>query len=574
MSSEKTRLLLLNTPPGVASTQATPAGISRVIEGVDRTLDIQISFLDLDLLKLPHEEIERRIVKHDPRILAFSACLTHSYSFVKKLSLGIKKALPQTIQVLGGQMAVVSNILLQKTAIDFCVAGESEPIFSNLLRRLREKNFDPADKSAFKDIRGLAFMLDGVPYFTGYENDCLNEVRQTNYEILAEHTDPEHYLQLIAGEFHTARMAEKDLRYFYSTLFPENRAKRMATVYASKGCVNRCTFCHRFYPGYKVLEPGDVISHIEQLRTKHDVGFVLFGDENFGTHKEKTAEIVAYLRRNRVNWAACGKAKTIDLETMRSWKEAGCVGVALGTESGSQRMLDVMEKRTTMDENINALRVFNECGMSFGIAIVLGMPGESDATVEESIKNLGTVIPNNVAAAYEIGVNWFQAIPGTPGYEFARGTGLIGESLDEEERYLESLYGVDANNIKHYLNFTDNEKEEIAYWKEYITLELTALYIKKHGILPVLRAKTGRRYKAAGLYMLVPRSVRKVVLKYLVMMREFGPLSPLLLALKKLKHKKEPRFSGINRSLRKIVEEMPQKIRPDDIHTYILRKGR
>jgi radical SAM superfamily enzyme YgiQ (UPF0313 family) len=574
MSVEKTRLLLLNTLTGFENTDVTAAGISRVIEGLDKDLDIQVSFLDLERLQLPYAEIERRVVEYNPRIIAFSACLTHAYRFVKTLSLGLRKALPQAVQVLGGQMAVVSNILLQKTGVDFCVVGESEPAFSNLLRLLLKNDLTADDKKLFTEILGLTFMLDGVPYFTGYENDALNPVRQTNYELISKYTDLDYYLQDVTGGFYSARMNRKDIRYFYGLFHPENLTKRIAKVYASKGCVNRCTFCHRSYPGYKALDPKEIISHIEHLMTRYNVGVIQFADENFGTHKQKTAELVEFLREKKLNWSASGKATTIDRETLRSWKDAGCVGVALGIESGSQQMLDVMEKRTTLEENLNALKLVNEQGVFFGTGLVLGMPGESEKTVEETIKSIGPVIPDDIAAPYEPCINWFQAIPGTPGYEFARSAGLIGDSLEEEEQYLESLYGINANNIKHYLNFTDHEKEEIAYWKEYIILELTILYIKKHGILPTLRTKTGKRYKVAAVGILVPRFIRKMAMKYLVMIREFGPLSPVLLAWEKISRKKKPRFSGIDRSLRKIMEELPQKVRPDDIHTHILRKGR
>ena len=565
---------MLNTPAGFENTDITAAGISRVIEGLDRTLDIQVSFLDLDCLQLSRTEIERRILAYNPRIIAFSSSLTHSYHFVKTLSLRIREVLPRTIQILGGQMAVLANMLLQRAGIDFCVTGESEPAFSNLLRRLQANNFEPGSKDCFKDIRGLVFLLNDIPYFTGYENDALNKIRQINYDIVCKYSNPDYYLQKVMGGFYSARMNEKDIRFFYSLLHPENLTKRMAKVYASKGCVNRCTFCHRFYPGYKVIEPQDIIAYIEHLTARHDVGFIRFGDENFGAHREKTAEIVDFLREKKLNWSACGKAKTINREIIRAWRDAGCVGVALGTESGSQQMLDVMEKHTTMEENINALKLLNEFNILFGVGLVLGMPGESEKTVEETIKNIGAVIPDNLAASYEPCINWFQAIPGTPGYEFARCIGLIGSSLEEEEQYLEKLYGVNANSIKHYLNFTDYEKEEIAYWKDYIVLELTILYIRKHGILPVLRTKTGKRYKAAVVYMLLPRVIRKIALKYLVMMREFGLFSPIALVLKKTKDRKKYRFSGVDRSLRKIVEELPQNIRPDDIYTHILRKGR
>ena len=160
MSVEKTRLLLLNPPTGSENAGITVAGISRVIEGLDRTLDIQVSFLDLEYLQLPYAETERRVVEYDPRIIAFSACLTHAYHFVKTLSLGLRKALPQAVQVLGGQMAVVSNILLQKIRVDFCVVGESEPAFSKFIKTIAGKRFFRQRQKPFQGHTG-AYLYPG-----------------------------------------------------------------------------------------------------------------------------------------------------------------------------------------------------------------------------------------------------------------------------------------------------------------------------------------------------------------------------------------------------------------------------
>ncbi|MFH1618865.1 MAG: hypothetical protein ABIG11_03080, partial [bacterium] len=104
--------------------------------------------------------------------------------------------------------------------------------------------------------------------------------------------------------------------------------------------------------------------------------------------------------------------------------------------------------------------------------------------------------------------------------------------------------------------------------------ELTAAYIKKHGVFPVLKTKKGKRHKAAAVYMLLPKFIRKIILKYSVMIRYFGLLSPISLILKKIKRKNKYPFSGIDQSLRRIMEGTPKNIRPDDIHTHILREGR
>ncbi len=132
-----TKILLMNIPSGPGSTDFPPVSISRVIEGINPSLNCEISFLDLAYYRLSFEEIKEKVQSLSPKIIGFSAVVTVSYAYLKRLSIFIKKSFPTTIQVLGGEMAVISNIILQKTNIDFCVTGESEPTFSNLIAKLK-----------------------------------------------------------------------------------------------------------------------------------------------------------------------------------------------------------------------------------------------------------------------------------------------------------------------------------------------------------------------------------------------------------------------------------------------------
>ena len=202
------------------------------------------------------------------------------------------------------------------------------------------------------------------------------------------------------------------------------------------------------------------------------------------------------------------------------------------------------------------------------------MPGETEQTVEETIRNLSSVLPDDINAPYEICINWFQAVPGTPAYEYARRIKKIGSSLEEEENYILGLYNVDANNIKHYLNFTDYEKEEIAHWKDYIFMELVVAYIKKFGMFNILKYKKANRYKYGLVYMLFPNIVRKFLLKCLTIAKYFGIKRVFYILYKNLFFKKNVCYRNINRSLRKLNQEIELPVRKDDIYTQVLRQGR
>jgi anaerobic magnesium-protoporphyrin IX monomethyl ester cyclase len=569
-----TKILLLNIPTGPFPTTDGPVAVTRVIGGLDCALGCEVSFLDAYLEDLPPEEVCRRAEAFGPHIVGISAILTHTYAYVKRLSTLLKARCPRAVQVLGGEMAVVSNILLQRTAVDFCVTGESEPTFSRLIRRLQSDRFDPGRKEAYKDIPGLAFLLDGVPYFTGYAQGP-REVRQLDYELVARFTRLDHYMEPVTGQRFRRSLHASEAGLFFKLFRPENLSKRTAQVSASTGCAGRCSFCHRFFKGYRSADAEEVVAYVEELTRRHEIGALLFWEESFGTDERATRRIVEYLKGKRLNWiAGAVRSDTMTEEAFRAWKEAGCVSIGFGIESCSQRMLDVMEKRTSVQDNLDAIRRCYANGIHPAVVLLLGMPGESEATVDETVRNLSTTLPDDLQAPFDVSINYFQAVPGTPGYEYARRTGLIGPSLDDEERYLESLYNVDASDIRHYLNFTDHEKEELVYWRDYILLELIVAYLRKHGLLKVLRARKAPRYRYAAVYGAFPKPVRRFLLKYLYVVRSFGPLGLARLVVRKLMRPRPRRFSDVREPLRKINQRLPIEVRPDDRHTAVLREGR
>jgi radical SAM superfamily enzyme YgiQ (UPF0313 family) len=323
---------------------------------------------------------------------------------------------------------------------------------------------------------------------------------------------------------------------------------------------------------------NELVNYIEDLKKEYNIGLILFGEENFGGNKKFTSRLVEYLKTSGLNWAAGGvRVKTVDEETIKTWKDAGCVHINFGIESFSQKMLDIMEKNSTVEENLNAIRMCYKYKIFTVPGVVLGMPGETEETIEETINNFSTLIPDDMDFPFEHYINFVQAIPGMPLYGYAKRLGFIGRSIEEEEEYIESLYDVTANEIKHYLNFTDYEKEDIAYWWYYVYLELMAAYINKFGYINVLTRKKTKQYRAGLIYILLPRKMRKFLLKYVVMVKDFGVNQLVHIIIKKVirmfNNKKAERFKEVNRSLRKINSEIRLSLREDEVSTAVLREG-
>jgi hypothetical protein len=156
-----------------------------------------------------------------------------------------------------------------------------------------------------------------------------------------------------------------------------------------------------------------------------------------------------------------------------------------GIEHGSQTMLDVMEKRTTIQDNINTLKWAYEVDLPTVIQLVLCMPGENDQTIQETIDFLKECMPYYPALyknnpTLRLGINFVQALPGTPIYEYARQYGFIGKSLEEEEEYLLRISDVNAAEANHIINYSNYPFLRLLLWRFKVLNEVNAFYLYYH----------------------------------------------------------------------------------------------
>ena len=174
------------------------------------------------------------------------------------------------------------------------------------------------------------------------------------------------------------------------------------------------------------------------------------------------------------NGGAAGvRAHTVDYEMLKFWKDNGCENVLYGIESGSATMLKVMEKKITREQNIKALKASYDAGLPTVVQLVIGMPGETDKTIDETIDFMKVVMkyyPDSFKKQYDFitSINYAQALPGTPLYEYARENGFIGENIDDEEDYLINISDKDAYEIDHFINYTKQPLLKVYSWRHKI----------------------------------------------------------------------------------------------------------
>jgi len=473
------KITIVTTPIRPTATSFPPIGSLSVIKYLKRHGFSDVDFYNIDANRPKYEDVLKHIETVSPDVLGISAVVSTAYAYTKQLADDVRRLLPDTLIVVGGNMAASAEVLLKKTGTDICVTGEGEVTFKNIV----EKACVTRNLNEFHDVKGIVYLNDkGELVNTGYEEALQGEeIWDFDWEDLAASTDINHFFPPAFDEKgHPHAWFRHDPRSYE----PHRAGKTVGSLKCAKGCVARCTFCHRWDKGIRSIPVDEVMERLEEMMEKFNVGFFLANAETFGADKRWLAEFCERIKKYDVLWQAPGvRANSLSPEWIAKMKDAGCVRVAYGNETGSAAMLEIMEKKVSLDDNYNSMKWAVEAGVQAPIQLVIGMPGENNQTIHETIefcKFATSVSPYQ--NPNELSVNYAQALPGTPLYEFARHAGKIGQDLDGEEAYLLAISDRDAHDEYTTLNFTDLPTLICRTWRPRITIEVCQNFVQKYGI--------------------------------------------------------------------------------------------
>jgi radical SAM superfamily enzyme YgiQ (UPF0313 family) len=177
------------------------------------------------------------------------------------------------------------------------------------------------------------------------------------------------------------------------------------------------------------------------------------------------------------------RVKGVNPDIIKMMKDAGCRSIIYGMETGSEKMLQVMEKRVSLEDNYNAMRWTIEAGLYTAPQLVIGMPGECQETIKETAGFMSYVLTlDRSQDPKDVSINFAQALPGTPLYEYGRSVGLIGVKVEEEEQYLLSVSNRNAGDGTTTINFTHYPRLMLLSYPRIIRSIVNYRYMKKFGV--------------------------------------------------------------------------------------------
>ena len=340
-----------------------------------------VTVIDCQGERLNYESFRQRIAGVPSDVVGVTST-TLLYNSAKTIMEVAKEVHPNAINMIGGSHVSFwdENALKETKAFDLIVRKEGELTFLELLDRIQ------ANKG-FEDVLGTT-----VRTKNGIQR---NEDRPFLNDLDSLPSPAYHLLPL--DSYH--RMGK--------TIFP---------IVTSRGCVQWCDFCstvRMFGRGYRVRSPKKVVDDMEMLHSKYGESQFTFYDDAFTINRNHTLEMCADIKARKldVEWDCETRVDAVDKELLEKMRDAGCITIWFGVESGSEKILDKMHKKINREQVREAFKMAQKVGMMTIASAVIGFPGETEETAWETINFINSLNPD------DIGCYIATPYPGTPMYE-------------------------------------------------------------------------------------------------------------------------------------------------------------
>jgi len=272
---------------------------------------------------------------------------------------------------------------------DFVLMGEAELTLLELINSIKNNQSD------FFDIHGLAFKHNNSLVTTARRNVMknLDDLPFPAWDIIDMEPYRKSWLQHVG--------------YF---------SVNMGTT---RGCPFKCNWCAKPIYGnrYNTRSPQNVVDELKMLKRKYNFDHIWFCDDIFGLKPGWVKAFADLIEKEKIvfKFKMQGRVDLLLQENnIKDLARAGCDNIWMGAESGSQKILDAMDKGTTVKQIFEATGLLKKNNIKPSFFIQFGYPGETKADIEKTIAMINALLP------HEIGISVSYPLPGTVFYEKVR----------------------------------------------------------------------------------------------------------------------------------------------------------
>jgi len=347
---------------------------------------------DVELININEKEIDStasRVAAQNPLWVGLSVMTgiqtEHSVLFSQKL-----KSFWSGPIIWGGiHPSLLPNQCLQEDFIDYVVISEGEISVVELTQKIIS-NEEP------DDILGVGYKKNGQP--------LINPSRPfiTNLD--------EYRL-----DFSLCNMEK--------FIFPLGKYKRVIAYKASRGCPFNCAFCYNqaFNRNlWRAWSVGAVVTDINYLKDKYHIDAIKFYDDNFFVNKERALEIL-----KKINLPAHLEVRidSLDDSLAKKLKDLKVFDMLIGVESGSDRLLNLIDKKITAAKIMQAVEIINKHNLPATYSAIVGLPTETKEEFEATVDLFYKIHQIHKKAVFSLGA--YLPYPGSRMYDFARTQGFV-----------------------------------------------------------------------------------------------------------------------------------------------------
>jgi anaerobic magnesium-protoporphyrin IX monomethyl ester cyclase len=169
------------------------------------------------------------------------------------------------------------------------------------------------------------------------------------------------------------------------------------SIISSRGCPYGCAFCgsmSMWHRHVRYRSPTNVFTEIKQVIKEYGIRQFRFQDDTVTLDKQRLSELCHLMQQDRIAFHCTTRTDVINDEVLSKLVQAGCKEIGFGVESADQRVLDVLGKGTTVEQNLSAIRMAKKYGLVVRMLFMMGTPGERLETPQKNIDFLKKARPD------------------------------------------------------------------------------------------------------------------------------------------------------------------------------------
>ncbi|WP_317930840.1 B12-binding domain-containing radical SAM protein [Halioxenophilus sp. WMMB6] len=363
-----------------------------------REFGYEPSIIESDIFDLTIDEVANQVAESRPAVVGITL-FTVGVWCAAEMAAKIKERLPHIVIVVGGPhiSSMGPETMERFRVFDYAIIGEGEEPFVALLDALRDGgDINSVPALIYRDESEITAKIVQTPRLA--INKDLDRLPMPAWDLLPDFP-------------HAYRPAVYD--------FPR---QPVASIAASRGCPFHCKFCDTstFGASVRAYSPQRVFEIMQHLQNNYGIKHILFVDDLFTASKKRTTELCNLIIDSGmdITWSCASRTDVIKPETLALMKKAGCWEISFGLESGSNDLLQKMDKAASLDKSIQALQWTHEAGIRSKGLFMLGYPGENHETIAQT-KAFLKQVPLTI-----MHLTKFTPYPGSPIYRDLYGTNI------------------------------------------------------------------------------------------------------------------------------------------------------